>query len=112
LEQTLEANIAHDFRNSPHTALGSAIKSPLPADRGEGRYDWDEYSDNIAGRTNAFDALISLYDNSREPEIKQHLLDYIGSSRDPRAPDKLFSIAQSDPDRELRRHAVDYVAGR
>jgi len=54
-----------------------------------------------------------LYDANPGPDIKQHILDYIGSSKDyPRALEKLFSIAQSDADRDMRRMAVDYIAGR
>lgn len=68
--------------------------------------------DYIAMRPNNFDTLVSLYDASRDPNRKRHILDYLGLSRDPRAGQKLFSIAQSDPDPDLRRTAVDYIAFR
>jgi len=68
--------------------------------------------DYIGSRANAFDTLVDLYDNIREPELKRHIVDYIGSLSDPRALQKLFSIAQSDPDRNLRRLAVDYIGSR
>jgi hypothetical protein len=66
----------------------------------------------LAQRPNAFDELVSVYDTSRDVEIKRSILDSIGMSRDPRATQKLFSIAQSDSDPELRRVAVDYIAFR
>ena len=68
--------------------------------------------DYLASRANSFDALVALYDESREVDVKRHVLDYIAASKDPRVMQKLFSIAQSDPNIELRRHAVDYIASR
>jgi hypothetical protein len=68
--------------------------------------------DYLASRANSFDALVALYDENREVEVKRHVLDYIAASKDPRVLPKLFSIAQSDPNIELRRHAVDYIASR
>jgi len=66
----------------------------------------------VAMRPNSFDTLVSLFDASRDPNRRRHILDLLGMSSDPRATQKLFSIAQSDPDPELRRTAVDYIAFR
>jgi HEAT repeat protein len=56
--------------------------------------------------------LIALYDESREPELKLHILDYIGSSSSSQAAQKLLSVAKSDPEPQLRRHAIDYLGSK
>jgi predicted Zn-ribbon and HTH transcriptional regulator len=57
-------------------------------------------------------SLIRLYDESREPEQKAEIIDFLGSLDNQQAADKLLSIAQSAAEPELRRHAIDYIAGR
>jgi len=56
--------------------------------------------------------LLQLYEESTEPELKRHILDYIGSSQTKAASDKLMAIATSDGDEDLRRQAVDYIASK
>jgi hypothetical protein len=63
-------------------------------------------------RSDGFDAIVALFDASRDVETKRRLLDALAWSRDPRTAQKLFSIAQSDPNPELRRAAVDWIAFR
>jgi hypothetical protein len=66
----------------------------------------------LAFKPNTFDELVSIYDASRDTELKQQILQYIGFSTDPRVGKKLFAIAQSDPDPELRRQAIAFIAMR
>ena len=68
--------------------------------------------DYIAAVPNSIDRLISLYDETGETDIKRHILDYIGSSSDPKAAAKLLSIVKSESNMDLRRQAIDYIAGR
>jgi beta-lactamase regulating signal transducer with metallopeptidase domain len=56
--------------------------------------------------------LLQLYEESKEPDLKRHILDHIGSSQTKAASDKLMSIATSDGDEDLRRQAVDYIAAK
>jgi hypothetical protein len=56
------------------------------------------------------DALIKLYDSSKDPDIKRSVLDYLSDRDGAKAADKLRSVAQSDPDPEMRRDALDRLA--
>ncbi len=57
-------------------------------------------------------SLIKLYDESREPDLKAQIMDFLGSSDNQQAIDKLLSIARSDAEPQLRRHAIDYIASK
>jgi beta-lactamase regulating signal transducer with metallopeptidase domain len=103
--QILDTLAASDSQQAADKLLSIARSDPVP----EMRHHAIDY---LATKPNVFDTLVSLYDGTSEKEIKRHLLDYIGSLKDPRVLPKLFAIAQSDPDIELRRAAVDYIASR
>ena len=56
------------------------------------------------------DALIKLYDGSKDPDVRRSVLAYLADRDSAKAADKIRSIAQSDPDPDMRRDAVAHLA--
>jgi beta-lactamase regulating signal transducer with metallopeptidase domain len=56
------------------------------------------------------DALIKLYDNTKDLDIKRSVLGYLADRDGTKAADKIRSIAKSDSDPDMRRDAVAHLA--
>jgi tetratricopeptide (TPR) repeat protein len=61
------------------------------------------------GRTVDVADLVSLYDRTKDREMKDQLIFVYSQRREAAALDKLFAIGRNDPDRELRKKAIFWI---
>ena len=56
--------------------------------------------------------LIKLFDESKDTEMKKHILGYLGISSNPKAAEKVLALARSTADKELQQEAINFIAFR
>jgi beta-lactamase regulating signal transducer with metallopeptidase domain len=56
--------------------------------------------------------LIKLFDSTNDPDMKDHILSYLGMSSTPQAAEKVLALARSAADKDLQKKAIDFIAFR
>jgi hypothetical protein len=63
-------------------------------------------------RPAAAQALITTFDETSDPKLRQEIVSRLSGNLSPQAWNKLMAIAESDRDPDVRKTAISYIAGR